>query len=617
MCGICGVWNKTGENVDRNALLRMNDMLQCRGPDGAGTEVDGSAGLGHRRLSILDLSDRGRQPMVDTESGSMITYNGEVYNCNELRKELQNRGERFRSATDTEVVLKAYRIWGERCVEKFNGMFAFAIWDKPRHRLYLARDRLGIKPLYYHLHESFVVFSSRLLPLLCDSRVEKEVDREALALFFEMGYVPSPWAMIKNVKKLEQGHYLIIEENRERNECYWDLNKTPSYLQKTSPQEQVEILGSLILDSVKRRMLSDVPLGCFLSGGIDSSTTTAAMAALSSKPIQTFCVGYQETAYDESKYARQIAKLLNTEHHEMIMESKTLIGLLEQYVNYYDEPFGDYSSLPTMIVSRFAREKVTVCLSGDGGDELFAGYPPYHRMMWIKWVYRLPESVRIQVARVLKRTGKHQLTLLGYALEQNSMAGAFTFMRSMGKDITTHLVQQKSPISIFGLFEHEMKKYGSNNIIDSICAIDIKNYLCDDILQKVDCASMGFGLEARVPLLDHTIVEFARALPLNLKWKDGVDKWILRKVLSRYVPEKLFRRPKHGFSVPLQHWFRNELRTMVMDELSAKRLKGNAYVHTKEVGRIVDAHMQGTRNTHPAIWMLINFFRWEERMKRV
>ena len=619
MCGIVGWWQKDGSGVDKNLLVRMRDKLINRGPDDAGVWINESIGFGHRRLSILDLSPLGHQPMIDNDSGLVITYNGEVFNFKDIRKELEQKGISFKSETDTEVILKAYKTWGPDCLKKFVGMFAFAIWNSKDQSLFLARDRIGIKPLYYQITDHSVLFSSRLSPLVIHPACSKELDPEALGLYLEIGFVPSPWSIFKGIKKLKPGHFLLIRKNEVKEECYWNIDQIsidPS-LEKASEQELVQRLDSLLRDSVKLRMISDVPLGAFLSGGIDSSLVVALMSQVSTTPPKTFTIGFNESEYDESPYATEIAKHLGTEHHQRIMKSQDLIHLLEDNTRNYDEPFADWSSLPCMMVSRFAREKVTVCLSGDGGDELFAGYHYYNILSKLKPIYHSPEFLRKTIGSMISGIKNHRFALLAKSLMQKDIIEAFAFMRTMLKDYGRNTLFKKNTLTVKALFSQRAENFSLSDPVSKACRLDCCYYLPDDILQKMDIASMAFGLEARVPLLDHRIIEFSQTLPLDLKLRHGSTKFLLKKVLAQYVPPHFFERPKKGFCVPIREWFRGELKDLLLHELSSEKIKAFGFLNDKGVKRLIDLHLSEKRDTHPMLWVLLSLLRWNKHIRNL
>ncbi len=618
MCGIVAIWQKNNELADPDVLTRMRDRLTSRGPDDAGIWINNNIGLAHRRLSILDVSQLGHQPMVDEETGSVIVYNGEVYNFREIRKDLQARGIQFKSQTDTEVVLKAYREWGSDCLNRFVGMFSFAIWDVSRQGLFIGRDRLGIKPLYYHLGKGVLLFASRLKALLAYPRCPRQIDTEALGLYLDMGFVPAPWSILKDIRKLQPGHYLWIDNKHVEDRCYWSIDNVPiNGALKNAPHEAlVDQLESLLKDSVRSRMISDVPLGSFLSGGIDSSVVTAMMASCSGCPPKTFTIGFKEKDYNEADDARQISHILGTEHYEKVMQTEDLLELLDDIKEHYDEPFADSSSLPTMMLSRFSRKHVTVCLSGDGGDELFAGYRQYHILSYLKYGFHLPDFLRSGIGRLLAKTGQHRAILLGHSLCQKDLLGSFSYIRSVIKDFQRNKLVQSDGVNMEYLFRSRSKHFPEVDSVSEMSRLDIAYYLADDILQKVDVASMSVGLEARIPILDHRVVEFALSMPIGLKWHYRGGKRLLKDVLARYIPLTYFKRPKTGFEVPLNDWFRGQLKEMIQDELSLSAIKQFGLLNPDKVQTLVSLHLSGKRNTHPILWSLLSLLQWNKQLKK-
>jgi asparagine synthase (glutamine-hydrolysing) len=618
MCGIAGILHTNNEAVDRDTLIQMRDRMVSRGPDDAGLWTDSNVGLAHRRLSILDISELGHQPMVDEQTGSVIAYNGEIYNFRQIRKQLVDEGVFFASQCDTEVVLKAYRVWGTNCLDRFNGMFAFAIWDANKRAFFLARDRVGIKPLYYYLSTDLLLFASRLKALLAHSDCPRQIDPEALGLYLDLGFVPAPWSIFQNVRKLEPGHFLWVEAGAIHNECYWSANDTPiDESLRTAPEEELtERLETLLRESVDMRMISDVPLGAFLSGGVDSSAVVAMMSNCSSMRPRTYTIGFREDDYNEADFARETSRILGTEHHESVMGKDELIDLIDDIKEHYDEPFADSSNLPTMMVSRFAREHVTVCLSGDGGDELFAGYPQYRILSVLRHGFNLPKPIRRGLGHLLTKTGNHRRILLGNSLLQGDVLGSFAYIRSISKDFEKCDLDGSEGLNAESLFRSSIRDMPTTDAVSQAGRLDLRYYLVDDILQKLDVASMSTSLEARVPILDHRVVEFALSLPICFKQSGKASKRILKSVLSKYMPENTFARPKSGFEVPLADWFRGPLREMLQDGLSEARVSQFGMLNVKTVRRLVDLHLSGRRNTHPMLWALLSVMNWSDRLKR-
>lgn len=617
MCGIVGIWQKDKQPVSPQLLTRMRDTMHFRGPDDAGIWLDGAIGFGHRRLSVIDLSSLGHQPMIDDETGAIITYNGEAYNYQQIREELKKDGIRFKSQTDTEVVLKAYRKWGVHCVDKFVGMFSFAIWDSKRRGIYLARDRMGIKPLYYYLNKDIFIFASRLGSLIVHPSCPRDIDLEALGLYLEMGFIPAPWSILKGVKKLKPGHTLWVDEKGMQESCYWSIDTIDidGSLNKVAEDELVDRLDGLLQESVKSRLISDVPLGAFLSGGIDSSLIAALMCRCSETTPNTFTIGFEEKAYDESDHAGEISRYLGVNHNVRIMKSNDLLSLLGDNALYYDEPFADSSSLPYIMLSRFAKQHATVCLSGDGGDELFAGYHHYLILFYLQRFYHFPYRLRVLLGKFMARISNRRFAVIGQSFLQKDMLKSFAFMQSISGEHNRQSIFKEKVLTIENLFEERSSGFPEIDKISAFCKLDIAYFLTDDILQKVDVASMSASLEVRVPILDHRVVEFAQSLPIKYKIRGLNGKWILKKVLSRYVPAKFFNRPKRGFVAPVDRWFRGELKDVIQDELSPLRIRRFGYLEPAGVRRLLDLHLSNKCNTHRMLWAILALLRWNEHFK--
>lgn len=651
MCGIVGLIRTIPSTEDslREVCLRMADTLKHRGPDDSGVWVDARYGiaLGHRRLSILDLSPEGRQPMISTCGRYVIAFNGEVYNYRSIGKELENQGSApaFRGSSDTEVMLAAISAWGlTTAVNKFIGMFAFALWDQQDKTLFLVRDRIGIKPLYYGWAGKNFVFASELKALRVHPEFSGEIDPAAVELYFRHMYIPAPYSIYKEVFKLEPGHILTIDtenlsgirHSQLSTEPYWLAGKV--YLAGTSNpwpgnDDEAEVeLERLLTDSIALRMISDVPIGAFLSGGVDSSTVVALMQSLSNRPVRTFSIGFHEWGYDEALYARQVAAHLGTDHTELYVTEKQAIEIIPSLPEIYDEPFADSSQIPTILVSRLARQNVTVSLSGDGGDELFLGYPRYSmigrtwnqlrnaplplRSMFRSLIQSIPENIIESLRwplspmfRVLGRkptdVGQWLHRVAGY-VDQNSLNGLYS-----------QITDSMQPGCQFVKCPSSNKKSEQYSNIEGklhdyqlMSLIDLTNYLPDDILVKVDRASMSVGLEARVPILDHRVVEFAARIPVNMKIRDGLSKCLLRRVLYKYVPQHLIERPKQGFAVPLERWFAGPLRNWVEDTLSDKAPISNNYLDADVVKKIRQEHFSGKPNWASTIWSILMFQSW-------
>ncbi len=611
MCGIVGIIRDDSEKVAKEDVCGAADLLRKRGPDDSGAWIQDNVGLGHRRLSILDLTKAGHQPMISDNGRYIIVHNGEVYNFLEIRQKLDGFIGKWKSNSDTEVILAAYSKWGVDCVKHFHGMFAFAIWDRHEEILFAARDRMGVKPFYYHCSNDCFAFASRpraLFPL--KKNLSKEIDEQALRLYLDCGYIPAPYSIYNDVSKLPPAHYLLVHKNELKIERYWDfrqISPEPSWKDRKE-DDLLDELDEIISRSINSRMVSDVPLGAFLSGGIDSSLVVAIMAKQSSLPVSTFTIGFNEKDYDESDYAKSVADHLGTEHHCEHMKVNELLQLMPEFVQEYDEPFFDHSAFPVMAVSRLARRSVTVSLSGDGGDELFGGYHYYQIAEKLSTLFRLPRTLRGLLSYLLRLLPAHNFKLLAGALDQPDETSSFAFSRSIIKDFET-LVSPfitKNTKSIKDLFK------GAAGVFPSgLCSsekgmrFDAFYTLPDDYLQKVDVASMAYSLESRVPLLDHDVVEWAMKLPVSWKLKNGNNKYLLRKLAYRYVPEKILDRPKQGFGLPVNDWLRKDLKSWAEKRLFDNKLFQNLPLNHSSVLALWELHKSTTRNVHPLLWAVL------------
>jgi asparagine synthase (glutamine-hydrolysing) len=648
MCGIAGLIDtarRSGAEQMRKTILRMIEPLAHRGPDDEDVwvEIEQGIGLGHRRLSIVDLSTEGRQPMRSADSRYVITYNGEIYNFLELRQELEARGHRFRGRSDTEVVLAAIAEWGlERAIERFNGMFALALWDRGARTLHLVRDRAGEKPLFYTRIGRAVVFGSELKALQAHPEFSGEIDPEALALFLRHGYVPAPHSIYRGVFKLPPATILSVPEGVDALPspiAYWSAADVATRGVRQpfqgSPADARVALDTLLAGAVRRRMVADVPLGAFLSGGVDSSTIVALMQAQSNSPVRTFSIGFHESDYDEADHARAVARHLGTEHTELYLAPGEALAAIPLLSDIYDEPFADSSQIPTLLVSRLARRRVTVSLSGDGGDELFGGYTRYlmceelwRRVGWIRRSARERLATGLRAVNSARWSGAIRLvnpvlprslrtTLPGDKLHKlaeilgvESADDMYESLISHWKRVDHVVVGAAEPQRRFSVATHAM---GLRGLTDRMMYWDFVTYLADDILVKLDRASMAVGLEARVPFLDHHVIEFAWGLPPEMKLRDGGGKWLLRQVLDRYVPRQLIERPKSGFGIPIGSWLRGPLRSWAEDLLAEKRLAAQGLLRPEPIRTKWTEHLQGDRDWHYPLWNVLMFQAWLAR----
>jgi asparagine synthase (glutamine-hydrolysing) len=617
MCGITGLVNFNTERAIKPAVLKnMSDSIYHRGPDDEGHYIHRNVGLGFRRLSIIDVNS-GHQPMSNENDSIYIVFNGEIYNYLEQREKLKQKGYSFKTKTDTEVILLLYQEYGVDCLQYLRGMFAFAIWDNNKQQMFCARDRFGIKPFYYYRDQEKFVFGSEIKAILKSGHIEKTISLDALDSYFAFGYITSDLSIYKNIKKLQPAHYLLLSfKNKPTIEIkrYWEIHFEPDYSKSEKRwQEEIEECFS---ETVKLHMISDVPLGAFLSGGIDSSSVVAMMARNSDRPVKTFSIGFKEQKFNELKYAREIANKYGCEHHEQIVESES-ISLLPKLVNAYDEPFADASAIPTYYVSKLAREFVTVALSGDGGDELFAGYTGYTKF---KKIRSFPLNFTKPFLNKLIWGSIHNLLPLNikgkglmYFLSQHKEF-AFAYQTIWTREERRKLIDnQDARIGNQGteLYKEEiLRNKNSHDIITNFQYLDIKTYMVDDILTKVDRASMMNSLEVRVPMLDHVFAELSFKIPWNLKLKGDMKKYILRKSMENYLPKTILNHPKQGFGVPLALWFKRDLKEFVNDTLLSKNPLLSNYLNKNYVKKIVLEDRKGKRDFNLKIWSLIILEQW-------
>jgi asparagine synthase (glutamine-hydrolysing) len=621
MCGIAGFISreKNQPKAEREITLdKMCKIITHRGPDEQGTAVEGRAALGMRRLSIIDLKT-GQQPIYTEDENSLIVFNGEIYNYLELKKELESLGHRFKTNSDTETILRAYEQFGaEKCLEKLRGMFAFAIWNKREETLFVARDRVGKKPLFYSLTEKGnFVFGSELKVLLAHGEIKKEIDYSALDAYLTFGYVPEEFCIFKNVQKLAPGHFLIYKNGEIRTEKYWDFSYGKIENLKTEG-EYAENLRELIKESVKIRLVSEVPLGAFLSGGVDSSTIVGLMSEISESPVKTFSIGFNEDSFDELKYARIAAKHFGTEHHEFVV-TPDLMEIVDKLVWHFDEPFADPSALPTFIVSKLARDYVTVVLSGDGGDELFAGYTRYATDKKRSGLAKLPIALRRNLLRPLSETLPHGARGKNYFYNVSLDAvdryiDSISHFGKLGKKELYSKIFLENQNGDLGkgekVFRQIANTVSTGNPTDNLLYLDSKTYLPSDILTKVDRMSMAASLEARVPLLDHKLIEFVTQIPTVLKLKGLETKYIFRKAVNKIVPNEILNRPKQGFGVPINEWINMQLKDKIRETLSEKRAVERGYFDQKYIKVLLDEHASKRRDHSYSLWILYMLELW-------
>ncbi len=622
MCGIVGYLKLNGETVDTKTIDNMCRTIVHRGPDDVGSFVKENVGIGMRRLSIIDL-ETGKQPISNEDNTLHIVFNGEIYNYRELRPDLVKKGHKFRTNSDTEVILHLYEEYSERCLKFLNGMFAFAIWDEKKKELFCARDRLGIKPFFYLLDKEKLIFGSELKTILEEKKLNLELDFEALSQYLAFEFIPFPRTLISGIKKLPPGHFLFAGKEGVKIEKYW--NPEDIEVRTRTEDEAVEELYTLLKDSVRLRLRSDVPFGAFLSGGIDSSSIVALMSELLDGDVRTFSIGFDDKTYNELSYAGQIAGLFKTDHTEQVIEPSA-VDLIENLINYMDDPIGDFSIFPTYLVSRLAREKVKVVLSGDGGDELFGGYDTYLAQKLYQYYSIIPSRVRENVIlpfiNMLPPTEKKKglINKAKHFVGGTSMPDKYAHFRWMVflrpeenscifSDEISGGIDAESAFSFIPEYLNENRLSGINKSM----YLDIKSYLVDNILVKVDRMSMATSLEARVPFLDHRVVEFALSIPHHLKIKNFKTKYILKKMNERSLPDNVINKPKQGFSIPMKNWLKGPVKPMMTDMLSYNRIKEQGIFNPDYIKRLIQEHLENKCNHSHKLWSLILFQLWKDR----
>ena len=621
MCGICGVVAfDPSARVEERLLRGMAGLLAHRGPDGEGVWTNGPVGLGHRRLAIIDLSPAATQPMANEDETLWIVFNGEIYNFQSLRDGLLRRGHSFRSKSDTEVILHLYEEEGEACLQRLRGMFAFALWDRRRRRLFLARDRVGKKPLYYwHRPGRGFAFASEPKAFLADPEFRAEPDDEALWHFLTFQYVPAPWSAFRGVRKLPPAHYLVLENGRLELRRYWELRYTPK---RPGPAADLAAeLGDRLREAVRLRLISDVPLGAFLSGGVDSSAVVAVMHQLGAGPVRTFSIGFPEGEYNELRYARMVADRFETEHHELVVRPDAL-AILPKMVWHYNEPFGDSSAIPSFYLAEMTRRSVTVALNGDGGDESFAGYPRYLALRLSRGFDYVPRGARRGLewlasslpagrAKGFFSRGAHFLAAQDPDPQRRYARWLMHFDHGLKQRLCTPEFQACAGAgdSVELILAAYVRSDGPD-LLDRTLSVDVQTYLPDDLLVKMDIATMAHSVEARSPFLDHEVMEFAASLPVGLKLRGRSSKVLLKSLLAPLLPRELLHRPKMGFGVPLDHWFRRPLRDFLRETLLYPRCLERGYLEPRAVRTLVDEHITGRRNWHYQLWDLVVLELW-------
>lgn len=621
MCGISGIFYTRNRSEPQRGLLHaMNEALFHRGPDEGGLHIESGVGLGHRRLSIIDLEE-GQQPLFNEDASVVVVFNGEIYNFAELRKQLIACGHRFKTHSDTEVIVHGWEEWGATCVEHMRGMFAIALWDRNRQQLFLARDRLGIKPLYYSLlANGELIFGSEIKALRAHPGFDSTLDPLAIEDYFGFGYVPEPRSIYRNTRKLEPGHRLVVSypsKQLPQPEQYWDV----SFAQKhaLSDEQAVEEFSVRFTEAVDVRMVAEVPLGAFLSGGVDSSSVVATMAGLSEQPVRTCSIGFGVTEFDESEYADQVSERYGTAHVLEQVDPDDY-SLLDQLAQLYDEPFADSSALPTYRVCELARQHVTVALSGDGGDEVIAGYKRYARHLDdMATKQRIPGLMRSGASAIgalfpdsdwLPKGLRKRQGLL--SLGQDAVTSYFEINSLMKHDLRSKLLSSTFQKGLGGysaqtVTSRHADRFDGDDGLSLVQYLDMKTYLPGDILTKVDRASMAHALEVRVPLLDHPLVEWSAGLPTELKLRKGEGKWLLKKAMEPHLSEDILYRRKRGFAVPLRQWFQGPLRDRVETALNSERLLDEGVFDRSRLSGLWQRHLSGQADYSPQIWSILMF----------
>jgi asparagine synthase (glutamine-hydrolysing) len=634
MCGIAGVMHFDGAAVCPDLVAAMTRTIAHRGPDGDGYYIDNPVGLGHRRLAIIDLSPAGKQPMANEDGSIWVTYNGEIYNFQEIRQELARRGHFFRSATDSEVIVHAYEEWGVDCLARFNGMFAFALWDGRRRRLWLARDRLGIKPLFYACLPDRLLFGSEMKAILADPRVPRRMDYEALAYFLALNYMPAPYTLLASIRQLLPGHYLLVDESGQVNTVeYWRLAYREDGIggrKKQSEAAYREAFNALLDDAVRLRLVSDVPFGAFLSGGVDSSGIAYWMSRHLPEPVKTFSIGFGQSTFDELAYARQVAGIIGADQHEQILSAEAA-EILPKVVWHAEEPTADSSMVAVFYLAQMARQHVTMALSGDGADEILAGYETY-QAYYLHRLYRLlPGWLRRKVIAPLIQSlpvsdGK---VTLEFKLRRFVAAGDLTSeeahatwrmifdAKARQKILTPVAAYSGAGADVLDLYRSAFARANARHPLNRMLYIDTCLYLPNDMLVKVDRMTMAHGLEARLPYLDYRLVEFVASVPPQLKLKNfRHKKYLLKASLKGKLPQELLWRKKQGFNVPNARWIKQGLRPFVLDHLSTANIQAMGFLDGREVQALLQQHFTGRADHSHQIWCLLTLSFWWRQFRQ-
>jgi len=616
MCGIAGIMNRATEQmVSHETVTAMCDIIRHRGPDEAGYYIKGNIGLGMRRLKVIDLAT-GSQPIFNEDKTVVTVFNGEIYNYKKLRRRLESKGHRFYTSTDTEVIVHLYEEYGDDFMSHLNGMFAIALWDESEKKLLLVRDRLGEKPLHYGLTpDGDLVFSSEIKSILTARMIEKELDYKSVFQYFSLIYVPAPHSIYKNIYKLPAGHFLICRNGTVEVEEYWDIRYKPDF--SRSEEDFAAELHEKLVNSIRDRLISDVPIGAFLSGGIDSSIVVALMSTIMDRPVKTFSIGFKEDRYNELSYARSVADRYKTDHHEFVVDPKA-IDLVEKIVWHFDEPFGGPSAIPTFIVSEMARKYVTVVLTGDGGDEVFGGYDSYMERLKRKRLSIIPKWMRAIIAggvgANLPPSTRGKGFLQSLDMDENRLHCIGLTQHRIRQMFSADFLEHIGALDAFDIAKEHAERVSESEYLSRFMYLDAKLYLPGNVLVKVDRMSMANSLETRTVFLDHDVVEFAAGIPAGLMIKDGVGKYILKKTAQDLVPRQILKRGKWGFALPVEDWFRGELRGLLTEVVDSSRDTGifnHAFLKRK-----VDEHMSGKRNNKRLLWAFMMFQLWHNKCYR-
>jgi asparagine synthase (glutamine-hydrolysing) len=616
MCGVAGIYNfKSNAPVERNIISRMTRILAHRGPDDEGLYFDHALALGHRRLSILDRSQRGHQPMSTAERRFVITYNGEVYNYVELRKQLETAGHVFRTDTDTEVILTLYADMGADCLQLLNGMFALAIWDSVEQKLFLARDRIGIKPLYFAETADGVIFASEIKALLVSGLISTDVALPYIDTYLSFGYVPGAETLFKGIRRVLPGHWLQIQSQDIVSTCYWDLAFAPNH--HRSARATAEELKQLLLDSVRIHLRSDVPVGIFLSGGLDSSATVALAAEAGAENLNTFSVAHEEGGqYDETPFAQLVADRFRTNHHVLRMNSNQFLDCIPRFVWHMDEPVAEAPALAFYLISRLLREHVTVALSGEGSDELFGGYEVYRYMLWLEQYRKLPSSIRSLVQATGNRMPWQKIRKYS-RLAQHSLEDRYRGVPNYETAFRSSLYSDDFAAAACNspgdpLRQHYSKS-AKHDALTRLLYTDLKTWLVDDLLIKADRMTMAHSVELRVPFLDYRVVEYAATIPSNMKLRHGIGKWILKRAMTNRLPSEILSRRKMGFPTPLAQMFQRDLSGYLRDLLLSPTALSRNYFNRAAVEKLIDDNHQKIRDHHRLLWQLVVLEEWHRQ----